>query len=340
MTRLSLITTGGTVVMARRPGEAGADVALGAEALIRAAGLQRPGLHVHTQQPFDLPSANIGAAHLRRLVRAVESAAAAGADGIVVAHGTDTLEETAFGLDLLYRGRATVVVTGAMRTSDALGADGPANLAAATAVALDPACRGLGVLVVMGDEIHAARFVRKAHTSVPSAFSSSPLGPLGWVSEGRPRVMMRPNGRLRPVRAGRGSATVPVIAVGGDTNAAWLRDVTRGASGVVFELAGGGHAPARLAPTLGRIAEIRPTVFASRTGGGSTLSRTYGYAGGEVDLLARGLIGSGELDARKARLALALLLSGGASTPAIRAWFEAPLDDEAPIPEGTERRCD
>ena len=340
MDTLVLITTGGTVAMTRTEGSDGADLALGPADLTRGAGFRSSSLRVETLRLLDLPSINIGLPHLRRLVRALEAAEAGGARAIVVTHGTDTLEESAFGVELLYRGEATVVFTGAMRTADAPGADGPANLAAAAAVALDPACRGLGVLVVSGDEIHAARFVRKVHTSIPHAFSSLPLGPLGWVAEGRPQLMMRPSTRLRALRYGRRAPQVPVVGVGADTSAIWLGKATQGAAGVVFELAGGGHAPARLAPTLGRIARAAPAVFVSRTGGGSTLQNTYAYAGSETDLLSRGLIGAGALDSRKARIALSLLLSAGQSAEVVRAWFESP-DEPQPfsIAKSTESSC-
>ncbi|MDP1142399.1 asparaginase domain-containing protein, partial [Klebsiella pneumoniae] len=91
--------------------------------------------------------------------------------GVVVVQGTDTLEETAFLLDLACAPGTPVVVTGAMRRPDLPGADGPANLAAALAVAADPGCAGLGVLAVLADEIHAARHVRKTHTTSVATFA-------------------------------------------------------------------------------------------------------------------------------------------------------------------------
>lgn len=118
-----------------------------------------------------------------------------GASGVVVTQGTDTIEETSFVLDLLVDSEAPVVVTGAMRNPDLPGADGPANLLASVAVAESEAARGLGTLVVLNEEIHAARFVRKTHTQNPAAFRSEPAGPVGWLSEGVPRIATRPSGR-------------------------------------------------------------------------------------------------------------------------------------------------
>ena len=117
--------------------------------------------------------------------------------GIVVTQGTDSIEETAFALDLLVDREAPLVVTGAMRDPTLPGADGPANLLAAVRVAAGEEARGFGVVVVMNDEIHAARFVRKAHAQNPAAFSSAPAGPVGYLYEGRPRVVVRSKGRRR-----------------------------------------------------------------------------------------------------------------------------------------------
>src|SRR5919109_520638 len=118
-----------------------------------------------------------------------------GASGVVVTQGTDTIEETSFVLDLLVDRDAPVVVTGAMRNPTLPGADGPANLLASIQVAASDVARGLGAVVVLNDEIHAARFVRKTHTSNPATFRSDPVGPVGWISEGVPRVVLRPAGR-------------------------------------------------------------------------------------------------------------------------------------------------
>src|SRR6185437_9696095 len=119
-----------------------------------------------------------------------------GSAGIVITQGTDTIEETAFALDLLWAGHAPIVITGAMRNPSLPGADGPANLLAAVQVAASPTARGLGALVVFNDEIHAARFVSKTHTARLSAFRSRTVGPIGWLSEGRPVIAAAPLGRF------------------------------------------------------------------------------------------------------------------------------------------------
>jgi len=317
---LLILTTGGTVGMVRAGHGSGADLAAGADPVGEVVGRLAPGRPVMVEAVCARPSVNIGLDDLAALVRRLRQAEADGVAGVVVTHGTDTLEESAFALDLLVSGPLTVVLTGALRAADAPGADGPANIAAAVAVALDPGCRGAGVLVVLNDEIHAAADVRKAHAFSPSAFASSGGGPLGLVVEGRPRLRVRPARQLPPLTLGRRRPHVPILSPAADTPPAWLR-AAGATDGVVVDLPGGGHAPEHLVPALTALAQERPVVFASRTGAGATLAASYGYPGAEMDLLRRGLLAAGELDARKARVALALLLSAGRDRRAIEDWF-------------------
>src|SRR5690606_31568090 len=160
---------------------------------------------------------------LYALAEEIERCFAAGSSGVVITQGTDTIEETAFCLDLLLDTSKPVVVTGAMRNPTLPGADGPANLEAAITVAVDEA-RPEGVVVVLGDEVHAARWVAKSHSTVPSAFCSPGRGPMGIVAEGR----YRPSWRLaqslpkvsREVR--RSVVSVPVVSIGLDDDGAQL----------------------------------------------------------------------------------------------------------------------
>lgn len=320
--RVALLSTGGTIAMTASG--RGAEIALsGADIGARVA--DAADIDLAVVEVFAKPSANIGLTEMAHLAEVAEALAAAGeVDGIVIAHGTDTIEETAWGLDLMLQSPIPVVVTGAMRTADAPGADGLANLIAACQTAASPSAQGLGVLVVLAEEIHAASLVRKTRTFGPYAFSSEPMGPLGWVCEGRVRIVTRlaaPSPRLKP---GAGCPVAPVVVVhaGFEPEVLELFE-TGGVDGLVLCLPGGGHAPAVLAPTLERLAARMPVVFCTRTRGFQTLSATYGYSGGEIDLIRRGLIGAGSLDALKARCALALLLSDDATPEAIRGFFES-----------------
>ncbi len=205
--RVAVFTLGGTIAMVTEPGSAGAVPVLGASQLLGSvpglAGLPAsPVLHDFRQ----LPSSALSIEDVLGLSAAIAAELEAGCAGAVVVQGTDTIEETGYLLDLLHRGDQPVVVTGAMRTRDAAGADGPANMLAAIQAAASPALAGLGVLVVFADEIHAARHVRKAHATSIAAFVSPSSGPVGHVIEGRVRLLARP---VRPeigLPAGAGAA--------------------------------------------------------------------------------------------------------------------------------------
>lgn len=251
-----------------------------------------------------------------------------GARGVVITQGTDSIEETAFALDLLVDRDAPVVVTGAMRNPTLPGADGPANLLAAVTVATSEAARGLGAMVVLNDEIHAARFVTKTHTQNPATFRSPSTGPIGWTSEGEARVVLRPPGRRTipmPQEDSEHAVALLTMAVGEDGRL--LPAIKEaGYAGLVIEAFGGGHVPSRIAGQLEELAGEMPVVLASRTGSGEVLRRTYGFPGSEMDLLSKGLIWAGMLDGLKARLLLSLLLRSGANRQEIEDAFNSWTD--------------
>ncbi len=251
-----------------------------------------------------------------------------GADGVVVTHGTDTMEESAFVLDRILALDAPVVLTGAMRNPTLAGPDGPANLLNSVRLAVHEPARGLGVMVAMNDEIHAARYVQKGVTSNPAAFRSMPAGALGWFAEGAVRLAGRPGPR-RTIAVARDAEVAPVALLTvtlGDDGRLIDRALEAGYRGIVMECTGGGHAAAWVADRLAEAAARVPVVMASRTGAGEMLRQTYDFKGSEIDLLARGLIGAGWLDGLKARLLLTLLLMAGADDAAIRESFAAWLD--------------
>jgi L-asparaginase len=231
-------------------------------------------------------------------------------------------------LDLLVDRNAPVVVTGAMRNPTLPGADGPANLLASIQVAVSEATRELGAVVVLNDEIHAARFVRKTHTSNPATFRSEPIGPVGWISEDIPRVVVRPVGRHKitlPRDAQDRPVALHTFTLGDDGRL--LPEIERqGYAGLVVEALGGGHVPSITVDALEDLAVKMPVILASRTGGGEVLRSTYGFIGSEMHLLERGLIYAGPLDGLKARLYLTLLLRAGATREEIRKSFESWLD--------------
>ena len=241
------------------------------------------------------------------------------ADGIVVVQGTDTIEETAYLLDLLWDRPEPLVVTGAMRAPAAAGADGPANLLAAAVVAASPSARDRGVLVVLNDEVHAAARVRKGDSIAPNAFGSVPFGPVGRVHERRVTFAGR-QGRwpALPAPAGRDPRVALLETHLGDRGELLRLVAEAGYDGIVVAGFGAGHVSADLAEAAGEVAARCPVVLATRTGAGPVLTGTYGFVGSEEDLLARGLVPAGWLDPRKARLLLWALLASGAGAEELR----------------------
>jgi len=269
-----------------------------------------------------LPGASLSFADLAMLAAAIRARIASGADGVVVVQGTDTLEETAYLLDLRYPGPQPVVVTGAMRNPTLAGADGPANILAAVQVAAGRQARDQGVLVVFADEIHAARRVRKTHSTSVAAFASPDGGPLGYLVEGTPRLLNRLDHRT--VVPDTGDERVPAVAVHTVTlgdDGALLAGAADRIDGLVIAAFGAGHVPERLVPVLADLAARIPVVLASRTGSGPVLRSTYAFPGSERDLRERGLIPAGFLDPLKARLLLHALLTAGGDRARITAAF-------------------
>ncbi|GAA4891772.1 hypothetical protein GCM10023237_07270 [Streptomyces coeruleoprunus] len=310
-----VFTLGGTI---SSRGVADAERLTGAEIL---AGTGVPGVTVELSDVRRLPSSSLSFDDLAELAGRIDEASA-DASGVVVVQGTDTLEETAFLLDLLCAARTPIVLTGAMRRPGTPGEDGPANLAAALAVAADPGCRDLGVLVVFADEIHSARLVRKTHTTSVATFASPGAGPLGVVVEGRPRLLLRPARRVvaRPLRL-RTPVRVALAELTLGDRGELLDGVEDRFDGLVVAAFGAGHAPTWLVERLTALAARIPVVLASRTGAGPLLGHTYRGPGSEYDLLGRGLVPAGVLDARKARLLLHALLADGADRSRVAEVF-------------------
>ncbi|MFI8516419.1 asparaginase [Streptomyces sp. NPDC085481] len=312
MARVTVFTLGGTI--SARGGDA--TRMTGTEVLAELGAATGPDLDVELRDFRRVPSSSLSFEDLAELADEVRATVAAGS-GVVVVQGTDTLEETAFLLDLLCTTEQPVVVTGAMRRPDLPGADGPANLAAALAVAAAPGCRGLGVLVVLADEIHAARFAHKSHTTSVATFASPGAGPLGAVVEGEPRILLRPAGAAAPCHLSFDPAVrVALLTLSVGDRGDLLDTVAERYDGLVVAAFGAGHVPGWLVEPLAALAERMPVVLASRTGAGATLSHTYRGPGSEYDLLHRGLVPAGPLAPVKARLLLHALLSSGAKGPA------------------------
>lgn len=284
-----------------------------------------PGLgqaaRISAEQVANIDSAHITNEHLLKLARRVNSLIASDAvDGIVVTHGTDTLEETAYFLNLVVEGDTPVVLTGSMRPATALSADGPLNLYNAVVLAGSPQARGQGVLVAMNERIDAARDVTKTHTTNVDTFRSPEFGCLGYVIDGKAHLLRATTKRhtLRSeFRLGnREKLPRAEILYGHGNDSRELVDaaVRAGAQGIVHAGVGdGGSFPATYAALTEARAKGVVVVRASRVGSGPVAPNE--------DDRKDGMVTSGTLNPQKARILLMLALTRTADLTEIRRIF-------------------
>jgi len=270
-----------------------------------------------------LPGAHLSGADVLLLARAAREESAAGR-GVVIAHGTDTLEETAVLCDVLHGGDEPIVLTGAIKPSSAPGADGPANLVDAVAAAGAAETAGLGALVAFAGELHAARAVRKVSSTSPRAFGSPSSGPIGTVAEGRTRIFARPS-RPDPLPAPANlDARVPIVPTYLGDDGTGLRAAVRdGADAIVFVALGAGHVNPAVLAALREAAGAVLVAITVRPERGTLLQGTYGFEGAEGDLRATGALPAASLSPQAARM---ILLAGLGGDNVARGAIAAALD--------------
>jgi len=307
---VAILTTGGTIAMQYDAEAGGAVPFLGAGELTAALPPGLPELRV--EELVNLPSSHFTLETLQTIRERV-TALVVEADvvGIVVTHGTDTLEETAYLLDLTVPGEKPVVLTGAMRTASDVGYEGYGNLLAAVRVAAAPRAQGLGAVVVLNDEIHAARHVTKMHTLSTATFQSPGWGPVGRVEGDAVTVIAgrRPEHYVLPWRGLEPNVVLLKLTVG--VEASLLEDaLRRGARGVVIEALGGGRVPPWWLPAIEQARTVYgvPVVIASRCPSGRVWD-AYGYPGAYRTLADLGCLFAEGLNGQKARIKLMVVLA-------------------------------
>ena len=325
--RIAIAALGGTICMTPSAG-GGVLPQLGAADLVAAVPeLEKVG-RLHAETLFNLPSSALDFGVLRQVLDWAKRQVEQGASGVIMTQGTDSLEESAFFLDLYWPHPEPLVLTGAMRNPGMAGADGPANLLAAAIAAASPLARERGVLVVLNDTAHAARRVRKTHTLALEAFRSPNGGPLGTLVEGQWHWFSPAGRQAEPLAPALVTPHVALLETClGDTGELLDGVLAAQFDGLVLSGFGTGHVSPAFAERLDPVCRRMPVVMASRTGAGHTTLATYGALGSEIDLQKRGVWMAGDLDARKARLLLWGLLAAG--TPPDRldqawtAWLQS-----------------
>lgn len=324
MKAIHIITTGGTIGSRVDPVTGGAVPAVSAQELIAMAPRLREIAAIHATEFGRLQSWNIGPAVMVQLAAAIRDALdQPDALGAVVTHGTDTMEETAFAIDLLVRSSKPVVFTGAMRNASDPRFEGPANLWSSALVVSSAEAAGRGAMVVMNRKVHAAAFVTKMHTTSLYTFASPEVGPLGYVEEAGV-TFERSFARLPGPQWGTREVNVQLIKVAAGMDSLLLDAALRAnVDGVVLEASGAGNVPDAWSHAIAEL--IRrgvPVVLVSRCLTGR-IDPAYGGAGGGRTLRELGVIDGSWLSGPKARVALALCLMSGTDIGAIRDYFAA-----------------
>lgn len=313
--KLLILHTGGTISMSE--GEDGKVSPSAQNPLMSSLEKLHHPASLSQESLLNVPSPHITLEHWLLLKTRIEQAVnEQHFDGIVITHGTDTLEETAYFLDLALNVNVPVAITGAMRSSNELGADGLINLQSAILVALSDESKGKGVLVVMNDEVHNAKFVTKTHTTNVATFQTPTFGPCGLVSKDRViyfqqlayyerfpiQDIVKSNVQLVKAYAGMDSFLLQSLA-------------THDCDGVVIEALGAGNLPPSCLEGLNALlAKNIPVVLVSRAFNGVTQD-VYDYLGGGKQLKQQGVIFTTGLSGQKARIKLMVLLNQTLNKP-------------------------
>ncbi|OZI11645.1 L-asparaginase [Bacillaceae bacterium SAS-127] len=317
-----VIHTGGTISMMEDK-QSGAVTPGEKNPLLTSTNLLNEAARITTVEPFHLPSPHITPKemlHLKQLIE--ERFQKEPFDGVVITHGTDTLEETAYFLDLTLTVDVPVVVTGAMRSSNELGADGLYNLLSAVRVAACDSAKEKGVLVVLNDEIHSAENVTKTHTSNISTFQSPQYGPIGIVTKRKIVFHHAPTERQQ-IDVTTIDQQVALIKAYSGMDASLLLALKKlNYDGVVIEALGQGNLPPAAVEGIKALVEQQiPVVLVSRCFNG-IVQDVYGYDGGGKQLKELGVIFSNGLNGQKARIKLLIALSAQHDLSSLEQIFE------------------
>ncbi|UQS82860.1 asparaginase [Bombilactobacillus folatiphilus] len=268
-------------------------------------------LELVTEEIFNVPSPHMTPQHMLQLTKRIRQAEQEGFFGAVVTHGTDTLEETAFFLDLTLQGHMPVVVTGAMRSSNEIGSDGLYNFKSAIQVARADESVGQGVVVVMNDEIHSARYVTKTHTTNVATFRTPTFGPIGILSDGHVDYIQEivPQKHLPIEQVIDGVFLVKAYA--GMTSELFEVLDQPTTHGLVIEALGAGNLPPQALPAVQKLLDHNiPIILVSRCFNGIA-EPVYAYEGGGAHLQKMGIVFCRGLNGQKARIKLLVGLSAG-----------------------------
>ena len=319
---VAVLGTGGTI--ASIASEDGATPSLSSTQLVEAVPTLTEYAELMVEQVAQTPSFDMDLGTLWALREAVGDVADS-ADGVVVTHGTDTMEESAYILDLTLDAEIPVVFTGAQRTPDEISADGPANMETAVRAASHESLQESGgVYIAFDEQLHTARDATKTHTRKLDTFASAGKGPVAEFTRETVRFYRDLGSRTQTFAVDGDAPTMAVPIVNsyvGASGAQIDRAVERGVDGIVIDATGLGNTTASMGKAVERaIAEGLPVVVTSRCVAGPT-APVYGTPGGGQTLQDHGAIFGGDLSAQKARLKLMVALSETTVLDELRGLF-------------------
>lgn len=276
---------------------------------------------LYVEDLYHLASPQITEREMLGIKNRIEEAVKEGYDGVVVTHGTDTLEETAYYLELTLDVNIPIVITGAMRSSNEIGADGLANLRSSLVVATDEESSDKGVLVVMNDEVHTATYVTKTHTTNVATFQTPTFGPIGLVSKNNV-IYFQKLIKEEHYEVNTTEKKVYLLKAYAGMDEKLINAVCDlGADGLVIEALGAGNLPPQTVSAVRNcIKKSIPVVFVSRAFNGVTQD-VYDYEGGGKRFQQDGVIFTTGLSGQKARVKLMILLEAGISFEKLRELF-------------------
>ncbi len=309
MKKILILHTGGTISMAE---DENGHVSPNAVNPMNAVSMQFDEVNLVTEDIFNLPSPHVTLSDMLVLKNRIKTAfIAEDFDGVVITHGTDTLEETAFFLDTTLSRGKPIVLTGAMRSSNELGTDGIDNLLTAIRVAADSNSSDRGILVVMNDEIHSARYVTKTHTTNVSTFQTPTHGPVGLLTKNK-IIYFHKDSENQHLDVATVHGKVPIVkAFAGMTGEILDLLNLEQLDGLVIEALGAGNLPPIASQSLQRLLDAKvPVVLVSRCFNGIA-EPVYSYQGGGSQLYEAGVMFADEVNSQKARIKLIIALNAG-----------------------------
>ncbi|MEK4561827.1 asparaginase [Staphylococcus sp. FSL K6-3157] len=324
MKKLLLIHTGGTISMSQD--ETNKVVTNSDNPISNHQDIIKQFADVTEITPFNVPSPHMNIKYVETLKHIIEDANRdENYDGFVITHGTDTLEETAYLLDLTINVSKPITITGAMRSSNEIGSDGLYNFISAIRVASSDNAADMGVMVVFNDEIHTARNVTKTHTSNTNTFQSPNHGPLGVVTKNSVQFHHKPYEHL-VLNDINHDLNIPLVkAYMGMNNDVLNFYSEHQVDGIIIEGLGQGNLPPTCLEGLEKCLDKEiPVVLVSRSFNG-IVGPIYAYEGGGATLAEKGVVFSNGLNGPKARLKLLVGLSNQLNAKQLKKYFESQL---------------